>query len=938
MRRLKYMNRSSISNRMASSVNMARRLKTQLFTCAVFMFSIVCGQLGDENMVEYTIVEEQPVNTLIGNIITDAKLDTRYPAATLSQFSYQFLSPSSAFKTYFEVEENTGLLRTARTIDRDLICARSLNCDVQLDISIKPVEYFQIIKVTIHIRDINDNWPTFPEDRISLFISETTEPSATFAILSAEDQDSGSYGIQGYRLNPSAGSDNFGLQVTNNSDGSIDVHLVLKSKLDRETTDFYSLRVVAWDGGIPQKSGSIMVDVRVMDANDNNPRFTNATYQVSIFENQPSGTTIARVQAVDPDAGDNAEITYSFNRNSENQYGHIFGIRHATGEVYLKSEVSYEESDTYHLGLVANDQGPNSLAAYAKIVIHVWDVNDHSPQITVNSLTNTGHAQISENAAIGSFVAHISVVDPDSGQNGQFSCSLTDDHFQLMQMYVTEFKVVTTTTFDRESMDEYHVNLVCRDHGATPQTSTEHITVRIVDENDHEPVFLKDLYTVDIPENNPLGAAIIRMNVSDGDIGENARMQWSIHSLNGHSGSMDINRDTGQVTANVILDHERHEDYLYVIVATDSGEPVKSATATLSIQVKDLNDEPPKFPQKAYTFGTFENQAANTEIGIVTAYDADGPPFNEVTYMLDQSRGDSETFAIHPLSGKITARKMLDREEKSEYGLVVIAKNYGYSLRSTVNVTVHVADKNDNAPRISYPSADNYIIEVPSVARYGDNIAQVVARDLDVGINAAMTYSLPVGNNEQLFDINPRTGSITVNRGLRDHRDETVRLTVLVQDSGVPQLSSIADLEIFINGSAAAAQMYGSPVMNENVIIIVTATLFAIVLVVGILILLLLLRRRRERQRQQHKYNCRVEATKVLMAANEDKKAAMIKNNLDQDSVKGAHRKEVTFNADSLRKNGYSGNTPWPSVIDPTVIQVCQLLSYCQLRCNKLAF
>lgn len=54
--------------------------------------------------------------------------------------------------------------------------------------------------------------------------------------------------------------------------------------LDRETVPSYNLEVVALDQGIPQRSGSVSVNIEVSDANDNPPLFveTNHTAYVQV--------------------------------------------------------------------------------------------------------------------------------------------------------------------------------------------------------------------------------------------------------------------------------------------------------------------------------------------------------------------------------------------------------------------------------------------------------------------------------------------------------------------------------------------------------------------------------------------------------------------------------------------------------------------------------
>ena len=86
--------------------------------------------------------------------------------------------------------------------------------------------------------------------------------------------------------------------------------LVLKGKLDREVVDGYELRLMAYDGGLSTRTGTLVVNVMVLlDSNDNKPEFERTQYEVHVDENTPVGTIVARVRATDRDAGPNAQVS-----------------------------------------------------------------------------------------------------------------------------------------------------------------------------------------------------------------------------------------------------------------------------------------------------------------------------------------------------------------------------------------------------------------------------------------------------------------------------------------------------------------------------------------------------------------------------------------------------------------------------------------------------
>ena len=148
-------------------------------------------------VLEYTIQEELPVGTIVGNVKNDSRLTSKYASDVSLLLRFNFRSANVQHERLFSLNDRTGELQSLQTIDREVICkSTDLTCDISLDVAVKPLQYFQIIKLVIHVTDINDNSPRFPESRISVNIVETTQPGTLFLLPSADDADSGLLGVQ----------------------------------------------------------------------------------------------------------------------------------------------------------------------------------------------------------------------------------------------------------------------------------------------------------------------------------------------------------------------------------------------------------------------------------------------------------------------------------------------------------------------------------------------------------------------------------------------------------------------------------------------------------------------------------------------------------------------------------------------------------------------
>lgn len=259
-------------------------------------------------------------------------------------------------------------------------------------------------------------------------------------------------------------------------------------------------------------------------------------FQVSIVENTPLGTTIARVVARDVDIGSNAEVVYSLSPGTQAAYGDVFGVDQLTGDVVVTGLVDYERAPVYHLIVAARDRGPEPLAAETTVVVKVDDVNDNAPRATVSTLTASAAdaASVPENAGPGTFVAHVLVHDPDRGASGRFNCtavSLTSSdgrrissasfpggvepsrQFRLERMLSAEYHLVTSASaaLDRERTDVYAIGIACIDGGPVPLWSIRELTVEVSDVNDNWPVFDKEEYVAEIYENNYNGLVVAQV-------------------------------------------------------------------------------------------------------------------------------------------------------------------------------------------------------------------------------------------------------------------------------------------------------------------------------------------------------------------------------------------------------------------------------------------
>ncbi|KAK2165577.1 hypothetical protein LSH36_48g04005 [Paralvinella palmiformis] len=819
---------------------------TPLSRAAILVFVVQCVlpmSATSADKLSYTVREELPGGTFVGNL-------TRDVGVKLPEIRFDFLNDVSSRADLFHVDPDSGILVTSQQIDRDVMCANQPECVVPLNIQLKASQMFKIIKIQVAISDINDNTPAFQDLAAFRSLSESAQPGTKLILPSAADPDGPEFGVKKYEL--VGGEGVFALTAVNiNDGGGDDVQLMLVSDLDRELRDVYRMRLFAIDGGSPSKSGSLDVNIRVLDANDNSPKFDRTSYDVTVQEDVNQTTAIVYVQANDPDLGMNGKVIYEFTNNTRQAYGDTFQINNVTGAVRVVGKLDYKRQSIYELHVTARDGGHESVVTIAKLTVRVQDTNDHAPEIWIKTIMREdGKLTIPENSRNNSFVAHIRVKDLDVGKNGEYTCTLDSEYFTLEELYKTDYKVVTAAVFDRESRDEYVITITCTDEGQEPKSSSLRMTIAVTDVNDHRPTFERKLTYAELEEGNKTGSRVIEMLARDSDTGPNGRVTYSL--IDDHRGLFLIDPDSGIIICNGILDRERLSNFNLTVVATDAGTPPLSETAVVIVQVIDVDDEPPVFASATYRFEVAENEAAGLVVGQVNAVDPDEPGHNDFYYVVtNASEGFRDLFVLDPLTGTIRTSGVLDREMTSTYDAVISATSTTVNRDSTVTFTNHtlihisVSDINDNPPQFIYPSFTDYHLTVdPEMLVAGQVITRIRATDNDTDANVVCEYQIvgakPGGD---ILTLDPYNGSLILGRDPDRIPDRTFSIDVVAYDCGTPRLNGTGTLVVTF-----VRLRLGGALSPNTVIVVVISVITLITVAVLVFLIARVIRKRRARK------------------------------------------------------------------------------------------
>ncbi|KAB5550105.1 hypothetical protein PHYPO_G00049870 [Pangasianodon hypophthalmus] len=501
--------------------------------------------------------------------------------------------------------------------------------------------------LTVYVEDANDNAPQFLQGNgYRARIPENTPIGTEVIQVEATDKDQGSNGEIQYSLLTSTSQ--FGI---NSSSGIVYV----AGQLDHEYAPSFLLKVEARDRAErnAQKFSITTLHIRLDDVNDCPPAFIPSVISARALEDLPIGTVIAWLDTQDPDLGPGGEVRYSLGSD----YDGRFEVDAMSGAIRLTKELDYETQQFFNLTIRAKDRGrPVSLLSVSFVEVEVVDVNEnlYAPYFS-NFAVN---ASVKESARIGTSVLRVSARDDDTGRDGEVQYSIRDGSGLGRFTIDDETGVIyTTDLLDRETQDSYWLTVYATDRGVVPQSAALQVYIQVEDVNDNAPLTSDPMYHASIPENSPKDVSIIQIQAQDPDAtATEPRFSFRIASGNPQN-FFSINTRTGLITTTARkLDREQQAEHVLEVTVSDGGPSPRHTTVWVVIQVLDVNDNKPVFPEKLYQVRLPERgrRQRGGAIYRIFAYDADHGPNAELTYSIVDGNDDGK-FHIDPKTGLVSS-------------------------------------------------------------------------------------------------------------------------------------------------------------------------------------------------------------------------------------------------------------------------------------------
>ncbi|NXN18284.1 CELR3 protein, partial [Indicator maculatus] len=589
-----------------------------------------------------------------------------------------------------------------------------------------------------------------------------------------------------------------------------------KTKLDYESQNSYTLNISLSEGNTTDYA---TVFIKVTDVNDNSPVFGLINTTITMLENVPAGTIITSVSATDVDEGFNGLVVYTLKGGDGKM------DINTSGSILLEKELDREKQGIYNLTVIASDQGQPVLSTVLNLTVIVDDVNDNPPVFS-SSRYEVG---VPEDEVPGRVLLTVSATDLDAGVNALVKYRIVS---QQPPTSLTVFLVDLTTgqlslnqQLDYETVKQFEVKVEASDGGEPSLSTTTRVVVHVLDVNDNPPEFNQAAYDIFVFENLQKGSPIYTFSVTDKDeVGTKFNLiHFAIPEGDYTPGTPVRN---GTLLANGYVDRETKEKYELLVVASDNGVPQRQVKKNpyificrfllftnsnicafsescfspvthqnftyISVQVLDVNDNPPRFTKAQYSASV---RVATAEEGVsvisVSATDFDIGNNAVISYSLSNH---SDDFYINNHTGDIILSSNLDYiTADTIVTLTVIATDHGIpQLTSNGKVTVRVNDVNDNPPVFSALNPTK--LSAPENAANLD-LGLFSATDLDIGVNALITYSLQ-DDFDGMFRVNSSTGKLMTTKSLDREMVDSYELKIIATDSGKP--SQYASLVVSI--------------------------------------------------------------------------------------------------------------------------------------------
>ncbi|CAL8298762.1 unnamed protein product [Arctogadus glacialis] len=472
--------------------------------------------------------------------------------------------------------------------------------------------------------------------------------------------------------------------------------LYVTQPLDRERKSQYMFDAHANVAGMIKAPAepTMAVIVRVLDANDNKPVFTQDPFVAEVAEASAIDFVVITINATDLDEPNtyNAEVQYNIlSQDPKFPYDDLFAINPVSGAIRVNRQgLDREKYPKYTLEVEAADMKGEGLTARGSVILTVTDSNDNAPAFEMAQYK----ASVRENT-VGALVVRMSVTDGDErlspawnakfqivagDKNGQFAVETGPGKQEGIITTVKGLDYETTKTYTLLVTVENEIPFATR-----LPTATATVVVSVEDVNE-APVFRPTIQVVKMKEDLAVASEIVQYTATDPDTERSQIVSYKI--MKDPARWLSVNPDTGLIRVKNGMDREslyvQDGKYTALIMAYDDDVFPATGTGTLEIELEDVNDNIPSINERNIT-------VCNTESApqLLSVTDSDGPGFAAPYTVSLTGMSKNNWTATMDDTGTGIILTLIRALPKGDYDVVLrVADNHGQEQDNVVMATV----------------------------------------------------------------------------------------------------------------------------------------------------------------------------------------------------------------------------------------------------------
>lgn len=581
----------------------------------------------------------------------------------------------------------------------------------KLDRETEPIHYIVIkaidkgipsltgtLSIRVLVTDYNDNAPKFEKEIYDVEIYEDEVPGSVIQLIRATDKDEGRNAIISYSIDLSQSDaeveETFRI---NNKTGE----LILTNLLDYdESKRNYRIMVTAQDNGADSLKSQAVVNVKILNVNDNKHKIS-VIKDFRILEGQLNGTEAGEIYVHDKDRDDgrfnciiNDTINFRLVPYSISGYYRLLSLK-----VFNR-----EGKSEYPINLTCFDS--ENLPETLITVVKILDFNDHAPKFNQTFYEFT----IDENDPNPIGLYSVFATDIDQGSNSIISYSVQGT--DLVYVHSSTGRLFLKSSLDFEQVPILTFTVEARDHGSVPLASEVPVTIEIRDLNDERPVFVKDIFNMQVFEESSATEYVGKVLAIDRDQKEEFRRHT--YELLGSKNLFAID-EVGRIYTKRTFDREIQDLYEFNVKATGVRDPTSTSTALVRVKIEDVNDHKPviDFPNPSNNSLTVKSNLGRDQVfGRILARDDDIGMNGALIYEI-MGGNDDDMFFIHGTTGIIAVNDDLRGASQSRYLLKVKVTDSGSNRQfATSNLTIIVLRSADDENSAGTDPSFNLMIVV----------------------------------------------------------------------------------------------------------------------------------------------------------------------------------------------------------------------------------